>query len=193
MREGVNLDDSRIRRWWLQRKIVDKSWRGERCFGLRGQMTDFHLWDWIVQTLCGVGTCKRISIQSLIMIMIVTSNFSIIDHFSSDLLTNCTTGGSIPPWPVLSPSITETSKDHRVHKEQAANNGKHDQDVVEKCHHCFCQRWKYLVPARSPAMTRRLPAMTEPSMGSAVSTSWFATPKVLSPYHIILNHHIGRF
>ena len=70
-------------------------------------------------------------------IMIVTSNFSIIDHFSSDLLTNCTTGGSIPPWPVLSPSITETSKDHRVHKKQAGNNGKHDQDVVKKCHHCL--------------------------------------------------------
>ena len=130
-------------------------------------------------------------------IMIVTSNFSIIDHFSSDLLTNCTTGGSIPPWPVLSPSITETSKDHRVHKKQAAN-GKHDQDVLEKCHHCF---FSLLVNVESTSSQQEV----RPWQGD--SQQWQNPPwaplsqppdlqlptSCIYIICIILIHHIGRF
>ena len=34
-------------------------------------------------------------------------------------MTYCATAGSIPPRPVLSPSITEAGKDYGVHQEQA--------------------------------------------------------------------------
>ena len=37
-------------------------------------------------------------------------------------MTYCATTCSIPPRPVLSPSITEAGKDYRVHQEQADDN-----------------------------------------------------------------------